>query len=579
MSEREDLATVTSPKAADVDRRRFLQLFSAAGLTAAAFPSAVWALAAKREPVTREELAKALALDGLEFTEAQEDMMLEGVNDLRGKYEQLRAVKLDNSVAPALLFDPVVEGETLETERRPFVMTRERAREVPAELEELAFLPLTALSELVRTRKVSSEALTRMYLGRLKRYDAVLHCVITLTEERALEQARRADRELALGTYRGPLHGIPWGAKDLLAVKGYPTTWGATPYKNQVIDADATVVKRLDEAGAVLVAKLTLGALASGDVWFGGRTRNPWNPEQGSSGSSAGPASAVAAGLVGFAVGSETRGSILSPCTRCGATGLRPTFGRVSRAGAMALSWSMDKLGPICRAVEDCAVVLAAIAGPDGEDETVVDVPFNWDPELDVRKLKIGYLKSIFEETPDERRKEWHDLDLATVEKVRSLGVELVPIELPGLPVDAMSFILSAEAAAAFDELTVSGRDAELVRQDAHAWPNTFRQARTIPAVEYIQANRLRRVAMREMARILTGLDGYLSPTYGGSNLLLTNLTGHPAVVLPNGFRSDGTPTSITFMGTLFGDAKALALAKAYQDATGFHLRHPEVKL
>ena len=575
MSEGADLAT-TPPSSGDVNRRRFLQLFSAVGVTAA-FPGTLWALAAKREPITRGDIAKAAALDGVELTEAQQEMMLKGVNELRDKYEKLRAAKLANAVAPALLFDPLVEGVTLEKERRPFVTTRERVPETVSDVEQLAFLPVTALSQLIRSRRVSSEALTRMYLARLKRFDPILHCVITLTEKRALERARRADQELSIGIYRGPLHGIPWGAKDLLAVRGYPTTWGATPYKDQVIDEDATVVKRLDEAGAVLVAKLSLGALASGDVWFGGKTRNPWKPDQGSSGSSAGPASAVAAGLVGFAVGSETRGSILSPCTRCGATGLRPTFGRVSRHGAMALSWSMDKLGPVCRSVEDCAVVLHAIAGPDGEDETVRDVPFNWDPGLDVGTLTFGYLKSVFEAKPDERRREWHKLDLAAVEQVRSLGVELVPIELPDVPVDAMSFILDAEAAAAFDQLTVSGRDKELVRQDEHAWPNTFREARTIPAVEYIQANRLRRIAMREMARVLDGLDGYLSPTFGGSNLALTNLTGHPAVVVPDGFRTDGTPTSITFMGNLFGEAKALALAKAYQDATGFQLRHPDV--
>jgi Asp-tRNA(Asn)/Glu-tRNA(Gln) amidotransferase A subunit family amidase len=419
----------------------------------------------------------------------------------------------------------------------------------------------------------------------LKRFDSELHCVITLTEERAMTQARRADRELAKGIWRGPLHGVPWGAKDLLAVRGYPTTWGAAPFKDQVIDEDATVVRRLDEAGAVLVAKLTLGALAWGDVWYGEKTRNPWNTEQGSSGSSAGPGAATAAGLVGFSIGSETWGSIVSPSTRCGVSGLRPTFGRVSRHGGMALSWSMDKLGPMCRSVEDCALVLAAIEGDDGLDPAAVDRPFVWDADLDVRTLRVGYLKSLFErelefgdedtEEDRQRAREWLAADMETLAALGSLGIELIPIELPDFPVSALSFILSAEAAAAFDELTRSGRDDELVRQIENAWPNVFRQARTIPAVEYIQANRARTVLMREMERLLDGLDCWVSPSFGGSNLLLTNLTGHPAVVVPNGFRSDGTPTSITFNGRLFGESRILALGRAYQEATGFHLRHP----
>jgi Asp-tRNA(Asn)/Glu-tRNA(Gln) amidotransferase A subunit family amidase len=393
--------------------------------------------------------------------------------------------------------------------------------------------------------------------------------------ERAMETARARDAELAAGVDRGPLHGIPWGAKDLLAVRGYPTTWGATPFKEQFFDENATVVEKLDEAGAVLVAKLTMGALANGDVWFGGTTRNPWNPEDGSSGSSAGPASAVAAGLVGFAIGTETRGSILSPCTRCGATGLRPTFGRVSRYGAMALSWSMDKIGPICRSVEDCALVLDFIQGPDGHDETVIDMPFNWVADRDPRDLRVAYLRSAFETKPEqEDRQEWYELNLATLEKVRSLGVELVPIELPDLPINAMGFILVAEAAAAFDAFTRSNLDDTLVRQDETAWPNRFRSHRAVPAVEYIQANRVRRLAMREMARILDGIDVYLSPTFG-DNLRLTNLTGHPAVVVPNGFQADGTPTSVTFCGNLFRDSEAMLLARAYQEATGFQDRHP----
>jgi Asp-tRNA(Asn)/Glu-tRNA(Gln) amidotransferase A subunit family amidase len=456
----------------------------------------------------------------------------------------------------------------------------------PADDDALAFLTAAELGALIHSRQISSEELTTFYLERLRRYDPQLHCVITLTEERALAAARRADRELGKGKWRGPLHGVPWGAKDLLSVKGYPTTWGAKPYLDQVIDEDATVVSRLDEAGAVLVAKLTLGALAWGDVWFGGTTRNPWNTEQGSSGSSAGPASATAAGLVGFSVGSETWGSIVSPSTRCGVSGLRPTFGRVSRHGAMALSWSMDKLGPICRSVEDCGLVMEAIHGADGLDPTAVDRPYAWGTKLDLSALRFGYLRSDFErelefgdgddEAARQRAQEWRRFDLESLETIRSLGMELVPLQLPDIPVGALSFILSAEAGAAFDELTRSGRDDELVRQIENAWPNVFRQSRTIPAVEYIQANRVRTVLMRKMEELLAGLDGWLAPSIAGDNLLLTNLTGHPSVVLPNGFCSDGTPTSFAVNGRLFGETEILAVAHSYQSATGFHLRRPE---
>jgi Asp-tRNA(Asn)/Glu-tRNA(Gln) amidotransferase A subunit family amidase len=375
---------------------------------------------------------------------------------------------------------------------------------------------------------------------------------------------------------------VPWGAKDLFAVAGHPTTWGAEPYREQRFDRDAAVVERLDAAGAVLVAKTTLGALAWGDVWFGGRTRNPWNPVQGSSGSSAGSAAATAAGLVGFALGTETWGSIVSPSTRVGASGLRPTFGRVPRTGAMALSWTMDKVGPICRTVEDCALVFAAIHGPDGADRTVVDAPFEWDPDLDPRRLRVGFTPALFEEKRGEGEDEdaeWRGLDLAVLDVLRGLGIELVPISLPDdLPVDALSFLLSAEAAAAFDELTRSGRDDLLVRQVEQAWPNVFRQARLIPAVEYIQANRVRSLLMERWGRMMADLDAYVVPSFGGSNLLATNLTGHPAVVVPDGFRADGTPTSITFQGRLFGEAPLLALAHAYQRATDFHQRHPDLE-
>jgi len=547
----------------------FLGGFGMAGLAA----DQLWAAAAQAA-ITAADIDRAAQIAGLEFTEEERNLMVEGVNELREDYLEIRKVPLDNSVAPALQFDPRLPGFDYEPRPRRLRPSRPLPVAVPDDLEELAFLPVTQLAQLVRTRKVSSIALTTMYLERLKRYDATLHCVINLTEERALAQAQRADREIAAGRYRGPLHGIPWGAKDLLAVRGYPTTWGATPFKEQRFEEDATVVSRLDAAGAVLVAKLSMGALANGDVWFGGKTRNPWNLEEGSRGSSAGSSAAVAAGLVGFAIGTETRGSILSPCTRCGATGLRPTFGLVSRHGAMALSWSMDKIGPICRAVEDCALVFDAINGPDGRDETVIDMPFSWDVDRDPGDLRVGYLRSDFEAKPSESQQEWHDLNMATLEAVRSMGIDLVPLELPEVPISALGFILRVEAAAAFDEMTLTNVDDTLVRQDPSAWPNRLRTARSVPAVEYLQANRVRRIAMREMARILEGIDVYLSPTRG-DNLRITNLTGHPAVVVPNGFRANGTPTSVTFCGNLFRDSEALLLARAYQEATGFHLRHP----
>jgi Asp-tRNA(Asn)/Glu-tRNA(Gln) amidotransferase A subunit family amidase len=465
------------------------------------------------------------------------------------------------------------------------VRGRVALRSAGSDLEDLAFLPVTELSELLRRRRITSLALTQMYLARLKRYDPVLHCVISLTEERALNQARAADAEIQRGKYRGPLHGIPWGAKDLLAVRGYRTTWGAGPYQGQVIDGDATVVQRLDAAGAVLVAKLTLGELAQGDIWYGATTRNPWKVDQGSSGSSAGPASATAAGLVGFAIGSETLGSISSPSTRCGTTGLRPTFGRVPRTGAMALSWTMDKLGPLCRSVEDCALVLDAVYGPDGQDNTVIAAPFHWDASLSPRALRVGYVKSAFDlpaTDPNDPKRTLHGtkkFDDAALEVFKRLSVNLIPVTLPDVQYDAMRIILTAEAAAAFDELTRSDRDKLLVQQGKFDWPNTFRTARFIPAVDYVNANRLRSVAIQRWDELMNTVDVIVTPTGAAnlSQLVATNLTGHPAVILPNGFREDGTPVSLTFLGGLFQEGKLLAVARAYQEATPFHLRHPVV--
>jgi Asp-tRNA(Asn)/Glu-tRNA(Gln) amidotransferase A subunit family amidase len=397
--------------------------------------------------------------------------------------------------------------------------------------------------------------------------------MITLMEDEALLAARNADDEIAKGKYRGPLHGIPYGVKDLLAVEGTLATWGAMPYKDQEINETATVVKKLNEAGAVLTVKLTLGALAMGDIWYGGVTKNPWNLEQGSSGSSAGSASATAAGLIPFAIGTETLGSIVSPSTRCGTTGLRPTFGRVSRHGAMALSWSMDKIGPICRNAWDAAIVFDVIRGEDGFDKTVQNASFNYSVKRDVKKLKVGYVKKYFEADYPNK-----DFDNQTLDVLRSMGVELHEVSMPEeLPVRALLVILSSEAAAAFDELTRSKRDSLLVNQRKSAWPNTFRAGRFIPAVEYINANRVRQMLIEQYHEMLNDYDVIITPSYGGSQLQITNLTGHPCVVMPNGFNDKGSPVSISFLGKLFGEAAVLELARAYQQATDFEDQHPEM--
>ncbi len=636
-----------------LDRRSFFLTAGRFGLASTLFPGALYALAAdlvtdpataptttsaepKLRPITPEMIDAAAALAGVPIEPAQRAMMLEGLNSQRDAYAEIRTLALPNSVAPAFVFDSLPPGTVLDTAKAPARYSKAAGpltipANLPANLEELAFLPAMELGDLVRRKKVSSVALTEMYLTRLKRYDPLLHFVVTLTEDRAMSKAREADADLAKGRYRGPLHGLPWGAKDLLAVKGYPTTWGAGGFEHQRIDEDATVVQRLDEAGAVLVAKLTLGALAMGDVWFGGRTRNPWNPRQGSSGSSAGPASATAAGCVAFSIGSETLGSISSPSTRCGVSGLRPTFGFVPRTGAMALSWTMDKLGPICRSVEDCAAVLAAIYGPDGKDGSVKPAAFRWNAEADWKQLRVGFLESAFAEPkPDPqpnpqqsgkqakaplteaeqkeaarhaaeekagaaRRLYDHRYDTAALAKLRSMGVQLVPLELPKLPYGAMVPLLTAEAAAAFDDLTMSGRDKLLTAQGPYDWPNSFRTARFYPAVEYIQANRARSLAIAQVSKLFDQVDVIVAPS-GGEQLLATNLSGHPAVIVPNGFRGDdapqgprvdtgdddsiggpGTPVSLTFLAGHYRDAKALLLARAYQQATGFAQQHPKL--
>ncbi len=524
-------------------------------------------------PLTREIVANAEKLMGLSFSPAKQDSMLDGLKDQLASYRSLRKVALSNSVPPAITLNPIPMGMKFETERKIFASSSYDKITVPQNFEDLAFYSVGQLAELLRTRKVTSVQLTTMYLNRLKKYGPKLECIITLTEERAMKQARQADADIAAGQYRSPLQGIPYGVKDLLSTKGYKTTWGSAAFKDQMIDEDATVVKKLDAAGAVLIAKLTMGELAWGDVWYGGMTRNPWNYKHGSSGSSAGSASATSAGLVAFAIGTETWGSIVSPSTVCGTTGLRPTYGRVSRTGAMALAWSMDKIGPICRTVEDCALVFKAIIGADGKDQTLYDVPFNYNPRIAFKSLRIGYLKKDFDSVKTNR--ENNDSSFAVL---KQLGFTLVPVELPKLPINDMSIILNAEAGAAFDELVRSGKDDLLVRQIKDAWPNVFRASRFIPAVEYLQANRVRYLAIQEMAKLMSLVDIIVAPPFEGDNSLLTNLTGHPCVVVPNGFTKEGSPTSITFLGKLFDEGTLLAFAKRYQDATDFHLKHPKLQ-
>ncbi|ARK10037.1 amidase [Fibrella sp. ES10-3-2-2] len=526
-----------------------------------------------KQPITAEMADVGAKLFGLSFTKAECDSMVDNLNDQRRDFETIRTVKLTNDVAPALYFNPLPTGFVMPTGASSFkASTLPGQVRMPANRDDLAFYTVAQLGELIRTKQISSEALTQFFLTRLKTYGPTLFNVITLTEELALEQARRADAELKAGKYRGPLHGIPYGAKDLLARRGYKTTWGSVPYKDQVLDYDATVIKNLEDAGAVLCAKLAMGELAMGDVWFGGKSRNPWKSELGSSGSSAGSGSTVSAGLLPFAIGTETLGSIVSPSTVCGITGLRPTYGRVSRHGAMALSWSMDKIGPMARTVEDCALVFNAIQGPDHLDPTVMNAPFRYAPMASLKGVRIGVVQKAFDSTYPNKAN-----DQATLDMLKKLGATLVPIELPPFRYAALTMIIGVEGAAAFDELTRSDRDSLMVRQGKSAWPNEFRSSRYIPAVEYLQANRIRTQLINQMYDVLkkAQVDVYITPAYAGGNLQLTNLTGHPCVVLPNGFNAQQTLTSITINGQLFAEGSVLAVAKAYQDATEWHKKHP----
>jgi len=522
-------------------------------------------------PITADVVKEAQKIVGLEFSQPQTDSMLTNLNNNVNIYQALRKLNLPNSTVPALNFNPVPVGFTNPDKTSGFKLSKIEAVKMPADKNDLAFYTVRQLSELIRTKQITSVELTQFFIDRLKKYNDKLLFVVNFTEEHALKQAAQADDEIAAGKYKGVLHGIPFGVKDLLSSADSKTTYGAAPYKDQSLGIDATVVKRLEDAGAVLIAKLTLGELAQGDVWFGGRTRNPWDITRGSSGSSAGPASAVSAGCLPFAIGSETLGSIVSPSTECGDTGLRPSFGRVSKYGAMALSWSMDKLGPICRSVEDDAIVFNCIQGTDPNDLSTIAAPFKYDGTIkDLKGWKIGYLKVAF----DNRRTQNHLNDSLTLVKLKALGAELVPIDLPKLPFGPLTMILNAEAGAAFQELVLNHKDDMLAQQRKGAWPNTFRSAQFIPAVEYIQANRARTVLIQQWYEQLKGLDLYIAPSFS-QNLALTNLTGNPCVVLPNGLNQRGLPASITFMGQLFGEGKTLEAAKIYQDATDFNKKHP----
>jgi Asp-tRNA(Asn)/Glu-tRNA(Gln) amidotransferase A subunit family amidase len=558
----------------DESRRSFLAT-GAAATAAAVIPASSGR--AQDAPASRADLSPATIteaekLAAVEFTESERAMIVETIGDRIALFRRRREFALGNDMAPATVFDPRLPGVTYDVTARFERSTRE-AGHAPTAGEDIAYAPLWKLARWIETREITSEQLTHIYLHRLKEIGPKLLCVATLMEASALEQARRADAEIAAGRYRGPLHGIPWGAKDLLDTKGVLTAWGAEPYMKRVPDRDAAVVRRLDDAGAVLVAKLTLGAIAYGDIWYGGTTKNPWNLEQGSSGSSAGSASATAAGLVGFSIGTETLGSIVSPSMRCGTTGLRPTFGRVSRAGAMALCWSLDKIGPICRSVEDCMLVLNAINGGDVNDASSLDVSLSFDAARPVQGLRVGYVPAWLE------GRRANDIDRACFDQARDLGIELVEVELPDLPYESLITILYVEAASAFEEITLQNTDDQLTWQAPQAWPNSFRATRFTPAIEFMQADRLRRQVMRAMHDVFetNRLDAMMGPSFAGDMLLITNNTGHPSITIRAGFRDDGSPHGFTIWGRLFDEGTIASIGLALEGRLSAWDRRPKL--
>ncbi|HLY20211.1 MAG TPA: amidase [Bryobacteraceae bacterium] len=562
-----------------MDRRTLLQLLSILGTVRPGH--------AQQEPrqqpplrVTKEQVAGALTLLGLDFTAAEIDMMLPRVNNGLDGYASLRKIEVPYGVEPAFTFHPGLPERVPAKGAPRFKTTFAHARKAkaPADLEEVAFWRVSELAPLVRSRAISATDLARMYLERMKKHGPKLLALVTLTEELALEQAAAADAEIRRGRYRGPLHGIPFGAKDLFDTKGIPTTWGAEPFQNRVPHADATCIERLYKAGAVLVAKLSMGALAQGDLWYEGRTKSPWPTaagrerreyDRGSSGSSAGPAAATAAGLVGFSLGTETLGSIVSPSMACGTVGLRPTYGRISRRGAMALSWTMDKVGPICRGVEDCALVLHAIYGPDGHDRSVAADAFHWEPQKPLKSLRVAILQKAFDRAAGEQKK----VRDQAIEDLKSAGVSMTPVEY-NEDLGVIRFLLEAEAAAAFDDVTRDGQIRTLRGQSPGDWPNSFRGSRLIPAVEYIRAQRLRQLMVERFEKFMAGWDVVVIPPT--ALLTTTNLTGNPQVVMKCGF-VNGLPQSISFLGGIYDEGSPLRVALAYEQATGWHKQNPSL--
>jgi Asp-tRNA(Asn)/Glu-tRNA(Gln) amidotransferase A subunit family amidase len=596
----------------DETRRRFIAHFAGLGLGTTLVPGVLWARMqdAGTSAVTLQMVTDALQLSGIELSETDRKAMVDSANQNLTRYQELRKIHIPNDVSPPFHFSAVVPGIDVNKTRLPFRLSAAPAVKRPANLEDVACWPVRHLAELLRTRQVTSSELTEMYLARLHRYNPKLNNVVTFLDDYGRAEAKGADSEIAAGKYKGPLHGIPWGAKDIISVKGFKTTWGSPAFKEQEFDYDASVVEMLRDAGAVLIAKLATGELAAGDNWFGGQTKSPWDPTQGSSGSSAGPSSATAAGCVAFGIGSETSGSILSPSARCGLAGLRPTFGRISRYGVMALSWTQDRLGPICRYAEDCAIVMQAIAKPDGRDMSVSDVPFNWNAQLDVRKLRVGYIKESFDEltNADAKKNAQHVLDT-----LKSLGVaRFIPLAIPEFTTNVSG--LGVESAAFFDEYA---RDGKMKEARGGGRPN----GRLVPAVEFLRQQRLRTMMMMELAKATSNVDVYIvasnntgvggpgggrggtggrgdtapgaaaeAPGGGGGgrggrggapqgptqrHFTMANLACYPAINVPNGFAATGTPTNVTFFARPFGEMELLALAKAYQDAAGFHMKRP----
>ena len=520
-----------------------------------------------------ELIQKTASLYDLEYSIAEADSLLDNMKNYIQLIKGMHKTLPTNDIPYPFAFNPVPYGITkLRMNQKVSLPFRADVR-IPKNKNDLAFYSIPELAGLIKTKKITSVELTKFFIDRLKKWGDTLESVISLTEDTAMAQARRADDEIKNGKYRGLLHGIPYGLKDLFAVKGYKTTWGSTPYKDQFVDEDSYVYKRLRDAGAVLCAKLSLGALAFNNKWFGGETKNPWNLRQGSSGSSAGSAASVVAGLLPFTIGTETLGSIVSPSTRCGATGLRPTFGSISRSGAMVLCWSLDKAGPICRSAEDCAIVFNYIHGTDGKDYGSVDKHFNYDGIVDFKKLRVAYAENYFKRlAPDAQERK-------VLEVYRSLGADIKAVEFPDssvYPVNLISIILNAESAAAFDELTRTNRDDLIERQDKGFWPNSFRAARLIPAVEYINANRYRYILCKAVNDFMKDYDVVIVPSFAGRQLSITNLTGHPVVVMPMGFNQTGSPLSITLIGNLYDEATILAAAKAFQDKTDHNKKRPE---